>query len=372
VNPGTRVLLTGSRGFIGKNLLVRLRELGAFEVLEFTHKDSANLLPEMVAKSDVIVHLAGANRPSNADEYSAVNVGLTQKLCDAVRASQVPKRLILSSSAQATLDNPYGLSKRAAERVVERLASEGGCSLVIYRLPGVFGKWCRPNYNSVVATFCHNVANELPIHIDSPDAELALVYIDDVIEELLRAMSAPECPEGHAAVSPVYSITVGELANQIQAFKNCRSTLVSERVGTGLGRALYATYVSYLPAGRFSYDLKKYVDSRGTFVEMLKTLDSGQFSYFTAYPGITRGGHYHHSKSEKFLIVKGKARFGFRNLLNDQYVEVLVSADTPQIVDTIPGWVHDITNVGDEEMIVLLWANEAFNRDRPDTIARAV
>jgi UDP-2-acetamido-2,6-beta-L-arabino-hexul-4-ose reductase len=266
------------------------------------------------------------------------------------------------------LDNPYGQSKRGAEQALEELVSETGNPVVIYRLPNVFGKWCKPNYNSVVATFCYNITHKLPIQINDPSTQLHLVYVDDVVSEFLRALESMEERLRWGEVMPVYSIALGELATQIQNFNNCRSTLITERVGSGLVRALYATYVSYLPPSEFSYDLPRYEDERGVFSEMLKTPDCGQFSFFTAHPGITRGGHYHHSKTEKFLVIKGLARFGFRNVVTNETYEIFTSGDVSQVVETVPGWTHDITNVGEDELVVMLWANEIFDRAHPDTI----
>jgi UDP-2-acetamido-2,6-beta-L-arabino-hexul-4-ose reductase len=364
-----RVLITGARGFIGKNLAVRLNELGGNEVVEFTRVDSPSRLPELIERSDAVVHLAGENRPKSIEDFSAINTGLTRTLCDAILVVGRKIPLILASSTQAELDNPYGQSKHAAERLVESLASEAGNPTVIYRLPGVFGKWCKPNYNSVVATYCNNVANELPIQINDPTTKVSLVYIDDVVREIMHSLSLASNGLHWGRVTPEYSITLGDLAALIHAFRNSRISLITERDGTGLVRALYATYVSYLPPARFFYDLPKYGDERGVFVEMMKTPDTGQFSCFTALPGVTRGGHYHHSKTEKFLVVKGKARFGFRHLLTNDVHEIFTSGEQPRIVETVPGWTHDITNVGDEEMVVMLWANEIFDRDHPDTIA---
>jgi UDP-2-acetamido-2,6-beta-L-arabino-hexul-4-ose reductase len=280
--------------------------------------------------------------------------------------------LVLASSAQAERDNPYGQSKLAAEQAVQQLCAASGHPAVVYRLPGVFGKWCKPNYNSVVATFCHNIARGLPVQINDPAARLQLVYVDDVVSSFIAALDAPAAGLSRGEVAPLYAITLGDLAQQIGAFGDCRTSLMSERVGTGLVRALYATYVSYLPNERFAYDVPVHGDPRGVFVEMLKTPDSGQFSYFTAHPGITRGGHYHHTKTEKFLLIKGRAVFRFRHLLTGELFELATSGDKPQVVDTIPGWVHDITNVGDDEMVVMLWANEVFDRERPDTVASKV
>lgn len=364
-----RLLVTGSRGFIGKNLVVRLGEQADTEVLQFARGDTLDTLSALVAQADAVVHLAGENRPKDLADFALVNTDLTKALCDAIRKTDRTIPLILSSSTQAEMDNPYGRSKRAAEQVVEQFAGETGNPAVIYRLPGVFGKWCKPNYNSVVATFSHNIANDLPIQISDPAAQVRLVYVDDVVNEFLHALADMSEGVKRGMVEPEYTITLGGLAAQIQAFKNCRSNLVTERVGTGLTRALYSTYVSYLPTSKFAYDLPRYGDERGVFVEMLKTPDCGQFSFFTAHPGVTRGGHYHHSKTEKFLVIKGAARFGFRHIVTDETYELLTSSDKPQVVETVPGWTHDITNVGQDEMVVMLWANEIFDRAHPDTIA---
>ncbi len=221
----------------------------------------------------------------------------------------------------------------------------------------------------IYATFCHNLARDLPIQIHNPAASLSLVYVDDVITAMIAALDEPVEGTSQGTVSPQYTTTLGELADQIKAFGNCRTTLLTDRVGTGLVRALYATYVSYLPNEHFAYDVPAYADPRGVFVEMLKTPDSGQFSYFTAHPGVTRGGHYHHTKTEKFLVIKGRALFRFRHLLTEEVVELTTTGEKPQVVDTIPGWAHDITNVGDDDMVVMLWANEIFDRANPDTYA---
>lgn len=367
-----RVLVTGSEGFIGRNLMVRLTEMGVYEAIGFDRDDSLADLAERVERADAIVHLAGINRPKDNTEFTEGNVDLTVRLCDMIIKTGRKIPLIVSSSIQAGLVNPYGESKLGAELAVEALAEKTGSPVVIYRLPGVFGKWCRPNYNSVVATFCHNIANDLPIQINDAAASLKLVYIDDVVSEFVLMLSAVPAGLTRGEVAPVYGISLGKLASQIQAFKNCRESLVCERVGTGFIRALYATYVSYLPPSKFVYDLPKHFDERGVFVEMLKTQDSGQFSFFTAHPGVTRGGHYHHSKTEKFLVIKGVARFGFRHVVTGERYDIQTSGEMPQVVETVPGWTHDITNVGDDEMIVMLWANEIFDRARPDTIAAKV
>ncbi len=364
-----QVLVTGAQGFIGKNLLVHLNEVEHFSKLTFSRENSVEELQDLVDRADAVIHLAGENRPTDVSAFNEVNAGLTQSLCRAIRSTGRKIPLVLASSIQADQDNLYGKSKLAAEESVLNLAKETGNPVSIYRLPNVFGKWCKPNYNSVVATFCYNISHDLPIQVNDPTTQLRLVYVDDVIEEFLRAIQFESNGVSRPTVQPEYSIALGELADQIKAFKNCRNSLMSESVGEGLTRALYATYVSYLDPQQFSYSLPQYGDERGVFVEMLKTKDSGQFSFFTAHPGITRGGHYHHTKTEKFLVIKGSARFGFRNVVTDQTCEIVTTGDHPQVVDTVPGWTHDITNIGDDEMVVMLWANEVFDRERPDTVA---
>lgn len=367
-----KVLITGANGFVGQNLIAHLGERSDVEVLRFTRDDSPASLAVLVAQADFIFHLAGVNRPQDPQEFQAGNTDLTRALCDAVKASgrQVP--VVYTSSSQAELDNPYGSSKRGAEQVLLDLKSAHGSAVHLFRLPNVFGKWARPNYNSAVATFCNNIARDLPIQINDPQARINLVYIDDIVGHFIAVMDGRLAGDPFVSVAPQYSITVGELSEQLVAFRDSRKTMITEPVGTGLVRALYSTYLSYLPPERFTYEVPKYGDPRGVFVEMLKTPNAGQFSYFTAHPGITRGGHYHHSKTEKFLVIKGKACFRFRHIVSGEFYELFTTGEKPEIVETVPGWTHDITNVGDDEMIVMLWANEIFDREHPDTYARPV
>ena len=362
------ILVTGADGFIGKNLVAHLNKNDKFSVSSFTCEDSINSLFNLVEQAGAVIHLAGENRPIDVSAFNTVNVDLTKKLCDAIRATGRQISLILSSSIQADMNNPYGKSKRAAEDIVKQLAKETGNPVYIYRLPNVFGKWCKPNYNSVVATFCYNIANNLPIHVSDELKNLKLVYVDDVVSDFLRVIQNHIRGFSMLTVEPEYSITLGQLAGQINAFKNSRKTLISERVGAGLVRALYSTYLSYIPPDQFAYELSKNRDERGVFVEMLKTKDSGQFSYFTTHPGVTRGGHYHQSKTEKFIVIKGSAQFKFRHIITNEKYEIFTSGDKPQVVETSPGWAHNITNVGENEMFVMIWANEIYNSKRPDTI----
>lgn len=367
-----RIVVTGADGFIGKNLQLRLAELVHADVVGITRATPPQVVQQALATADFVFHLGGVNRPQDPAEFAMGNAGLTQAVCTALTAAKSRAPLLLASSTQAALDNPYGRSKLAAEDTVRSYGAATGAPVHIFRLPNVFGKWCKPNYNSAVATFCHNIARSLPIQVNDPAAPVTLVYVDSVIERFVQLMDGADAAvdaDGFTTVAPQYSTTVGELARQIQAFKSSRATLMTERVGAGLVRALYATYVSYLPVELFAYTVPQRADPRGVFVEMLKTPDAGQFSYFTTYPGITRGGHYHHSKTEKFLVIKGQARFKFRHMHTGQVHEMVTTGDKPEVVETVPGWTHDITNIGKDEMVVMLWANEVFDRARPDTFA---
>jgi UDP-2-acetamido-2,6-beta-L-arabino-hexul-4-ose reductase len=366
-----RVLVTGANGFIGKNLIVHLQEQG-IEFVSFTHDMTLSDLASALNGVDFVFHLAGINRPKELTEFTQGNAELTAKICDMIRASGKRIPVLYTSSIQASADNPYGLSKLAAEEALISLEKDTDSPVYLYRLPNVFGKWSRPNYNSAVATFCHNIANDLPVQINDPASVINLVYIDDVIQDFFRILQEQPAGVVRPEVSPAYKITVGELADQIRVFKSGRESMITESVGIGFTRALYSTYLSFLRPEQFTYPLTAHADARGRFVEMLKTKDSGQFSFFTAHPGITRGGHYHHTKNEKFLVIQGKARFGFRHVVTGETYELFTEGEKPEVVETVPGWSHDITNIGDNEMIVMLWANEIFDRQHPDTIAYKV
>ena len=369
-----KVLITGANGFVGKNLQLHLAVRRDVQVVCFTRGNDVAELANMLHGVDFVFHLAGVNRPQDPAEFVAGNVDLTGVLCQAVGAvaeatgKKIP--IVYTSSTQANRDNAYGVSKLGAETALFALQTQHAVPVHVFRLPNVFGKWCKPNYNSAVATFCHNIARGLPIQVNDPNAPVTLVYVDDVIERFVQLMDGADAAVdsgGFATVAPQYTTTVGELARQIQAFNHSRDTLMTERVGTGLVRALYASYLSYLPPELFAYTVPQYGDPRGVFAEMLKTPDCGQFSYFTTHPGVTRGGHYHHSKTEKFLVIKGQARFKFRHMQTGETHELVTCGDQAEVVETVPGWTHDITNIGDDEMVVMLWANEVFDRARPDT-----
>ncbi|MEL4482927.1 capsular polysaccharide biosynthesis protein CapF [Shewanella algae] len=364
-----KIVVTGAKGFIGKNLCVMLREHGYQDIVEVDRETPQEELSACLAEADFVYHLAGINRPKDDSEFQQGNADLTRFIVDKLRLSGKNAPLMLSSSSQATCENAYGKSKLLAEQSVEQYGNSTGSAYYIYRFPNVFGKWCRPNYNSFVATFCYNTLNGLNITINDPAAPVTLVYIDDVCRSLISLLDGNES-YGFKCVAPEYSTTVGEVADLLRRFKDSRINLVTENVGTGLSRALYSTYISYMSPEQFSYSIPSYGDQRGVFSEVLKTKEAGQFSFFTAHPGITRGGHYHHTKNEKFLVVKGQALFKFEHIATGERYELKTDSNSPQIVETVPGWSHDITNIGDEEMIVMLWANEIFDREAPDTFAR--
>lgn len=369
------VVVTGAKGFIGQNLMIHLAERGV-DAVGFDLGDDPAGMRAAVAAADFVFHLAGVNRPRTEDEFEIGNAGLTGEVCAILADAGNRAPLVITSSTQVGRDNPYGRSKLAAETAVLAHGAATGAPVHVFRLTNVFGKWARPNYNSAVATFCHNIANGLPISVNDPSAPLKLVYVDDVCTAFLRVLDDPTGAHGDspgfAHAGPEYETTVGTVAGMVGAFPESRSTLVSDRVGTGLARALHATYLSYLKPEQFAYDVPRHGDPRGVFVEMLKTPDCGQFSYFTAGPGVTRGQHYHHTKTEKFLVLTGRARFGFRHIVTGETFHMETEGGQGRIVETIPGWTHDITNVGDQDMVVMLWASEIFDRARPDTVAMKV
>ena len=367
-----RIVVTGSDGFIGKSLRIRLAELGYANTVGLTRLSTAAEFQKELAGADFVFHLAGVNRPQDPADFVIGNVTYTQDLCAALVKAGRKTPVAFASSAQAGLSNAYGQSKLTAEKALEQYASDVAARVYTYRLNNVFGKWCRPNYNSAVATFCHNITRELPVVVHDGLLPLKLVYLDDVVDSFVGLLSAPPKRGGRVEVNPVYSTTVGEVVEMLRMFSRSRVSLLTPRVGVDLVGALYSTYISYLPPNAFDYSLKVQRDSRGEFAEMLKTQDCGQFSYFTVHPGVTRGDHYHHSKVEKFLVIKGTAHFGFRHILTNQIRELVVRGGEARVVETVPGWTHNITNTGEEELIVMLWANTIFDPQKPDTIAMKV
>jgi UDP-2-acetamido-2,6-beta-L-arabino-hexul-4-ose reductase len=366
------IVVTGADGFIGKNLRVRLRELGHRNVSGITRSTPSHELTTALENADLVFHLAGANRVADESEFFDTNVGFTLTLCGALAANGRRTPIVYASSTQAELDNAYGRSKRAAEEALLRHGRETDAPVHVFRLTNVFGKWCRPHYNSVVATFCYQIARSLPVTVNDADSPLRLVHVDAVVDAFVQLLEGGDRQSGLVDAGPVFETTVGKLADLLSGFAASRTSLVVPRGGTGFIRALYSTYVSYLPPEAFAFDVPTHVDQRGEFVEMVKTPDCGQVSYFTVRPGFTRGEHYHHCKSEKFLVLRGRARFAFRNIDTGDTHAVDVSGGRGRIVETAPGWTHNITNTGDEELVVMVWANEIFDQSRPDTFAMKV
>ncbi|WP_299873340.1 NAD-dependent epimerase/dehydratase family protein [uncultured Cocleimonas sp.] len=368
-----KIGVTGSNGFIGKNLLENLHRIDGVEVITFTRSSTIDDLENFVNSADFIFHLAGINRPKDIQEFYQGNEALTQQLVNLLLKSGKKTPLLISSSTQVERDNDYGKSKLGSEIALQEYAEKSGAAVYIYRLPNVFGKWSKPNYNTVIATWCHNISRDIPIEISDKNIELDLVYIDDVIEHFIRHIDETgKSGISHEGVSPVYRESLGSISNLLSEFVKSRKSLLTPPVGRGFLRALYATYLSFLPTDKFAYEIEGYKDERGTFYEFLKTHDSGQFSISTSAPGVTRGNHYHNTKNEKFMVVKGEASIRLRQIHGDEVIEYKVSDQKIQVVEMIPGYTHDISNTGSEEMILLLWANEVFDREKPDTYFKEV
>ena len=371
-----KVLVTGSAGFIGRNLVARLRSgcsEAITEVLEFDRDSDEALLWRYAAEAEFVFHLAGVNRPQDSSEFTEGNVDLTERLLKSLRETG-PKPVLLSSSTQAALDNPYGTSKLGAESAVAAYAAETGAEAFIYRLPGVFGKWSRPNYNSVVATFCHRIARGLAIQVNDPDVVLPLVYIDDVVDEFIAAAEgrATRSDGAGCSVPVVHEESLARVAELLRGFAARGETLEVPNGTDDFERKLYATYLSYLPENEFSYPLTTHADERGSFTEIIRTPDRGQFSVNVIRPGITKGNHWHDTKNEKFLVVSGRGVIRFRRVDDTQVLEYPVSAEKLEVVDIPPGYTHNIENFGETDMVVFMWASEAFHANRPDTHGLAV
>lgn len=363
-----KILVTGSKGFIGKNLITELKNQKYNDILEFDRGTDSSLLDIYTKECDFVFHLAGVNRPQNQEEFMKGNFGFTSDLLDSLKKNNNKATVMISSSIQATLDNPYGQSKKAGEDLLFSYSKDTGAKVLVYRFPNVFGKWCKPNYNSAVATFCYNIANDLPIQINDPSVVMNLVYIDDVVEELIRTLNGKENRIGDfCEVSVTHTITLGEIVDLIKLFKKSRISLNVPNMSDAFEKKLYSTYLSYLPKDQFSYPLKMNVDNRGSFTEIIRTIDRGQFSVNIAKPGITKGNHWHHTKNEKFLVVSGKGLIRFRKIDSEEIIDYYVSGDKMEVVDIPTGYTHNIINVGDTDLVTFMWANEAFNPEKPDT-----
>lgn len=363
-----KILVTGAKGFIGKNLILELKNKGYKDIFEFDIDTDISLLKEYAKECNFVYHLAGVNRPDNVEEFMTGNFGFTSQLLEELKSSGNNCPILITSSIQAELDNPYGVSKKAGEELIFDFAQELNGKALVYRLPNVFGKWCRPNYNSAIATFCNNIANGLEIKVNDPSVVMNLVYIDDVVEEFINALENRENKNGRFSEVPVtHSATLGKIVELIYSFRESRKNLVVPNMEDGLSKKLYSTYLSYLPKDGFSYELKMNVDNRGSFTEFLKTANAGQVSINISKPGITKGNHWHHTKNEKFLVVSGKGVIKFRKPDSEEIIEYYVSGEKLEVVDIPTGYTHNIINIGESDMVTVMWVNEIFDPKKPDT-----
>lgn len=362
-----RVLITGGGGFLGRNLVAHLRDRKDCDIMIFGREDSTEYLNRLLLEADIIFHLAGVNRPQNPVEFETGNAGLTVQICKLLREHGRSPKIVFSSSIQAELENSYGASKAKAEIALRHFASETGATVRIYRLKNLFGKWCRPNYNSVTATFCHNIANDLPIAISDPAREMELSYVDDVVAAFLAEIDKREGEQETSVDIPVYRIQLGDLAGRVQAFHEMSSTLTLPDFSDWFNKALYATYLSYVPSEARLHSLEIKSDARGSLAEFIKQKSIGQIFVSRTKPGITRGNHYHHTKTEKFFVVEGDGLIRMRSIEGGPVQEYPVRGSEYQVIDIPPGFTHSITNVGADEMVTLFWSSEIFDPNRPDT-----
>lgn len=375
------ILVTGAKGFVGQNLISQLRNIQygkadnyaisgqEIKIFEYDIDSDPAELDIYCKNADFVFNLAGVNRPKDPAEFMRGNFGFASQLLGTLKKFENRCPVMISSSIQAELDNPYGESKRAGENLLFNYAKETGAKVLVYRFPNLFGKWCRPNYNSAVATFCHNMAHDLPIQVNDPNVMMRLVYIDDVVEELIAALSGKEHKEGDFCFVPtIHTITLGEIVELIESFKGMPDNLEVPKLDDPFTKKLYSTYLSYLPEEKFSYPLKMNVDNRGSFTEIIRTADRGQFSVNISKPGITKGEHWHHTKNEKFVVVKGHGLIQLRKIGTDEVISFDVSGDRIEVVEMIPGYTHNIINLSEtEDLVTFMWCNECFDPNRPDT-----
>ena len=374
------ILVTGAKGFVGRNLCAQLRNirdgkarqygnLSVGEIWEYDVDNTAEELDAWCRGADFVFNLAGVNRPQDPAEFMKGNFGFASELLGALKRHGNTCPVMISSSTQAALDNAYGESKRAGEELMFSYSRETGAKVLVYRFPNVFGKWCRPNYNSAVATFCHNIAHGLPIQVNDPSVVMRLVYIDDVVEELVAALPGGEHRRGDYCEVPVaHEITLGGIAELLYSFREMRENLEVPNLGDAFTKKLYSTYLSYLPAEKFSYPLKMNRDARGSFTEIIRTADRGQFSVNVSKPGITKGQHWHHTKNEKFVVVSGHGLIELRKIGTGEKTSFEVSGERMEVVEMIPGYTHKIVNLSEtEDLVTVMWANEAFDPGHPDT-----
>jgi len=363
-----KILVTGAKGFVGRNLVAELKNRDYKNIFEYDRDTDPILLDKYCEEADFVFHLAGVNRPKEQSEFMEGNFGFTSTLLNTLKKYKNNCPVMISSSIQAKLNNPYGESKKAGEDLMFSYSEETSAIVLVYRFPNIFGKWCRPNYNSAVATFCNNIANDLEITVNDRNVVMNLVYIDDVINELINALNNNEKKiQEFCEVPIVHTVTLGKIVDLIYSFKNSRKELSIPNMKDEFAKKLYSTYLSYLPENDFSYDLKMNVDNRGSFTEFIRTTDRGQVSVNVSKPGITKGNHWHHTKNEKFLVVSGKGVIRFRKINTDKIIEYFVSGNKMQVVDIPVGYTHNIENLGEVDMVTIMWVNECFDPNKPDT-----
>ena len=367
-----KILVTGAKGFIGRNLVERLKTFKEYEVIEIDRDNSKEELEKEVLKADFIFHLAGINRPLIEEEFMDGNVKFTKDIIELLISNKKNIPILMSSSIQAELDNPYGVSKKAAEQVLLEYGIRAKAKVYVYRLQNVFGKWCRPNYSSVVATFCNNIARGQDIWISDIHKEITLVYIDDVVKSFIHTMRSNRTTNGYLTISPEYKITLERFIELLKDFKSGRITLRLPDMSDEFVKKLYSTYLSYLPEDDFKYSLDMKTDYRGSFTEVIRNLNMGQISVNISRPGITKGNHWHHTKVEKFLVVSGSGIVKFRKIGEKEVFEYKVSGEKLEVIDIPPGYTHSIINTGTDNMVTVMWANEVFNEETPDTIFQEV
>lgn len=367
------ILITGAKGQIGKNLIAHLYNLGYNDVLEYDIDTQIDILDDYAKKCEFVFHLAGVNRSHDPSEFMKGNCDFLQNLLNLLKGYGNRAPVLFSSSIQAVLDNPYGKSKKAGEDILFRYSHETGIPVFIFRLPNVFGKWGRPNYNSVVTTFCHNIARNLPVQIDNPAKKLNLAYVDDVTAYMIHALEGRlNCRDGYCGIQPTYQVSLGEIFNILNSYKDSRENLYVPDVGQGFGKKLYSTYLSYLPEDSFDYPLRMHVDERGSFTEFLRTMERGQVSVNKLKPGVTKGNHWHHTKNEKFLVVQGEGEVLFRKIGTREIIRYSISGMNMKVVDIPPGYVHSIVNTGQCDLMLVIWANECFDPQVTDTFYQEV
>lgn len=363
-----KILITGAKGFIGKNLICELKNRGYKNIFEFDKDTDKALLTAYIKECEFVFHLAGINRSSNENEFMEGNFGFTSELLELMKKNNNKAPILITSSIQAERDNVYGISKKAMEDLTFDYSKETGSKVLVYRLHNIFGKWSKPNYNTVVATYCHNIARNLEIQVNNPETDLTLCYIDDVLDEFIRALEGKETLKDNYCCVPItYQIKLGELAEKIISFRQSRIDLSIPNMGDEFTKKLYSTYLSFLPTDMFSYQLKMNADNRGSFIEFIRTPDRGQVSVNVSKPGITKGNHWHHTKNEKFMVVSGEGLVRLRKVDSREIIEYRVTGEKLEVVDIPSGYTHSIVNVGDYDLVTIIWANECFNPEKPGT-----